>query len=215
MHRLRLTLDSPAGDAFRFAAGQYVQVVAPGGRAIPFSVASAPERLPEFEIHFRPVPGSDDAEVMLALIENAQTFEIEGPFGDVSVEGPTATPLCLIAGGTGIAQCLAIVDHLERVGQRESVHLVWSVSAPAHAYAQDMLEGTARRTRWFRFQIAIDVPGEANGAVATLRRDGVPAEPEVILAGSPPFVYAVCDAIDALGGSPGRLRSDVFAYAPR
>jgi NAD(P)H-flavin reductase len=210
-----MTLESPASDAFRFAAGQYVRVVTPDGRAIPFSVASAPERLPEIEIHFRPLPGSDDAKAMLALVENARTFEIEGPFGDVFVAGPTATPLRLIAGGTGIAQCLAIVDHLERVGQREPVHLVWSVSAPAHAYAQDILESVARRERWFRFEIAIDVPGEANGAVATLRRDGVPAEPEVILAGSPPFVYAVCDSIDAQGGAPGRLRSDVFDYAPR
>lgn len=215
MHRLCLTLEPPASEPFRFAAGQYVRVVTPDARAIPFSVASAPERLPEIEIHFRPLPGSDDAKAMLALVENTQTFEIEGPFGDVFVEGPTAARLCLIAGGTGIAQCLAILDHLERVGQRAPVRLVWSVSTPEHVYARDILEGVVRRQDWFRFEIAIDAPGDANGAVATLRRDGVPAEPEVILAGSPPFVYAVCDAIDALGGAPGRLRSDVFDYAPR
>ena len=187
----------------------------PSGLAIPFSVASAPERLPDFEIHFRPTPGAADAQAMQDLIARARLLHLEGPFGDVFVRGPTVSPLCLIAGGTGISQCLSIVGHLCACRQTERVRLLWSVSASAHLYAIEVLDGIRAHHGWFEPIAAVDEPDGQVGAIAALTRHGVPTEGEVILAGSPPFVYAVCDALDALGGYAGRLRSDVFAYAPR
>jgi CDP-4-dehydro-6-deoxyglucose reductase, E3 len=200
---------------FDFEAGQYLNVCHPTGLVIPFSIASAPEHLPRLSIHFRPLPGAPDAQAMLDLLATEGPFELDGPFGDVKIHGATDTPLCLVAGGTGVSQCHAIVDHLGFCRQAERVRLLWSVSTPSHLYDLAFFEGARAQHDWFELDVALDAPGETNGAVAHIRRCGVPPEPVIILAGSPGFVYAVVDAIAAGGGDPARLRSDVFAYAPR
>lgn len=211
IHRIDFQLD---GD-FAFAAGQYLNVCVPRGRLIPFSIASAPERLPHLSIHFRPVPGAADAEAMLELLSTGASVELEGPRGDVMVSAPTDGPLCLMAGGTGVSQCRGIVEHLGFGAQTETVRLLWSVSASDQLYDVPFFDSFGAQHAWFSFETAIDTPGGPTGAAAWIERYGVPPEPLVILAGSPGFVYAACDAITARGGDAARLRSDVFTYAPR
>lgn len=192
-----------------------MRILPPTGAPIPFSVATAPERLPDFEIHFRPLPGVPDAAVLLELLSSARTLTLDGPHGDVFVHGPTPAPLCLIAGGTGIAQCLAIIDHLARCNQTQPVRLLWSASDRAHLYARRRLAVWRREHRWFEFETVVDTPTAPSGALAVLARTGVPEEPEAIVAGGPAFVYAIADAIRAATATPPRLRADAFAYAPR
>ncbi len=85
---------------FEFSAGQYIYLHA-GQQRLPLSVASAPARLPELELHYRSTPGDPDAAALDALLLHAHELTLAGPHGDVVVTGPTGEPLTLIAGGTG------------------------------------------------------------------------------------------------------------------
>jgi NAD(P)H-flavin reductase len=202
-----------SADDFTFDAGQYVEIRHPDGLTIPFSLASAPERLPEIEIHFRPLPGRPEATALLALLTRGDELTIDGPFGDVSVRGPTRVPLVLCAGGSGIGQCLAIVEHLTHCAQRLPVRLVWSVREARHLYGIERLREWQRRHAWFAFDTWIDA-GDRNGACDALEEKRPPGDAEVIVSGGPGFVYAVTDTLAACGFR-GSVRSDVFAYAPR
>ena len=116
---------------FRHRPGQYLNVVHPDGGLIPLSIASAPERLPELELHYRPTPGVIQADLMNDLLAHTAAsaqWRIDGPHGNVTVEGPPTDTLWLIAGGTGIAQCCAIVEHLNRAAPTKPVTLLWSVT---------------------------------------------------------------------------------------
>jgi CDP-4-dehydro-6-deoxyglucose reductase len=208
-----ITLD--VDSEFHFNAGQYLNVVHPRGVRIPMSIASAPERLPHLELHFRALPGVPDAALMIELLDTAandsREITIDGPMGAVFVNGPTDADLLLIAGGSGIAQCRAIVEHLCFVRQRRDVSLLWSVTHADQLYCGAELEGLAP---WLRYTSRVDSNGE-NAAVAWLRDHVAKIDGRVIVSGSPGFVYAVNDALDAIGVSPASIESDVFSYAPR
>jgi CDP-4-dehydro-6-deoxyglucose reductase, E3 len=194
-------------------AGQYIHIVHPCGTRIPLSIASAPRRLPALELHYRSTPGNPDAVLLNELLTDSTALQIEGPYGDVWVDGPCAVELWLIAGGTGIAQAFGIVEHLRGVAQRAHVHLLWSVTALDQLYCETELRDAPD---WLDFHPLIDDPIQGNAVVQWLhRRDTPPPGGRIVLCGSPGFVYAVTDALDAIGTSAAVQQSDVFSYAPR
>jgi CDP-4-dehydro-6-deoxyglucose reductase len=203
-----LTLPAP----FPFHAGQYVNVVHPGGVRIPMSIASAPERIPELELHYRPLPGVAEAALMNELLDAGDAMSIEGPFGDVRVIGPLEEGLLLIAGGSGISQCRAIAEHLRCVEHAHPVCLVWSVTQRDHLYADDEL---SRFAPWLEYEAVVDTPQEKSAILAWLRSRTLPTSGRVIVSGSPGFVYAVLDTLNELGATHLAIESDVFSYAPR
>jgi CDP-4-dehydro-6-deoxyglucose reductase, E3 len=213
VRRITLTLHGP----FRHRAGQYLNIVHPGGVRIPLSIASAPHRLPRLELHYRPLPGVADAVLMDELLAQAaqghgDVVQIDGPHGNVAIEGPTPNELLLIAGGSGIAQCCCICEHLRSVAQIEPVRLVWAVTEPRQLYCDSELRTPSP---WLWYLPLIDVPGRANAAVEWLRQMDTPLRGRVVVSGGPGFVYAIDDALKAIGTADATVESDVFSYAPR
>jgi CDP-4-dehydro-6-deoxyglucose reductase len=205
---IELSLPAP----FPFHAGQYLNVVHPGGVRIPMSIASASEHLPRLELHYRPLPGVAEAALMNELLQSASELSIDGPFGDVRINAPLDEDLLLIAGGSGIAQCRAILYHLRHATHSRSVTLVWSVTQPDQLYCDAELRHFAQ---WLRYEAVIDTPEAKNAATAWLRTHALPKSGKIIVSGGPGFVYAVVDTLKELGVSGVSIESDVFSYAPR
>jgi CDP-4-dehydro-6-deoxyglucose reductase, E3 len=209
-----LTLAAP----FPFLAGQYLNVVHPGGARIPMSIASPPDRLPQLELHFRPLPGVPDAALMNELLaewpDTSRELQLDGPFGEVCFDGPCDKDVLLIAGGSGIAQCLSIIEHLRAAGQTHRVRLVWSVTHASQLYRDAALRDFAD---WLDYVAVVDSPGGENGAIRWLRREIPRRAGRVVVSGGPGFVYAVADALNELTEDPAdtSIESDVFSYAPR
>jgi len=206
---ISLTLASP----FSFDAGQYLYVVHPSGARIPMSIASAPERLPRLELHFRPLPNVADATLLLQLIDRTATdWLVEGPLGDVRVRGPLDSDLWLVAGGSGLSQCRSIVEHLKSVGHTRPVRLVWSVTDAEQLYCDAELR---RFGRWLDYTPLVDSPDRPNAAVAWLDETRPAIRGRIVVSGGPGFVHAVVDALERVGVGDATIESDVFAYAPR
>jgi NAD(P)H-flavin reductase len=190
--------------------------VHPGGARIPMSIASAPERLPQLELHFRSLRGVPEAqlmdEILLGAADGSRDVAIEGPFGNVCVDGPVENGLLLIAGGSGIAQCRGIAAHLRHARQTRDVQLLWSVTAPSQLYCDEELRGFAP---WLQYTALIDAPNSQNAAVVWLRRTAPPQADRIIISGGPGFVYAVADALTEIGAPVASVESDVFSYAQR
>jgi CDP-4-dehydro-6-deoxyglucose reductase, E3 len=197
---------------FPFHAGQYLNVVHPGGVRIPMSIASAPERVPELELHYRPLPGVAEAQLMNELLDAGTELSIEGPFGDVRITAPLTEDLLLIAGGSGISQCLAILEHLRRAEHARSVTLVWSVTQREHLYADAELRNFAT---WLNYEAVVDSPQATSAVLTWLRTHALPTSGRIIISGGPGFVHAVADTLSALGATNATIESDVFSYAPR
>ncbi|NJN51572.1 MAG: hypothetical protein HC809_07125 [Gammaproteobacteria bacterium] len=227
MYTARLTaVEQHAGDiriirlaataAFNFKAGQYLRILtgSPGdGRAIPFSIASAPRRSPELELHYKPIAGSADATAMNALLASTDSLSFDGPHGDVWIDESFVEPLTILAGGTGISQAHAIVDQLRPMRRRATVELIWSVARASDAFCASFFEEVADHRNWFGFERMVD-DADHTGAEGWLSARDAPLTGAVLLAGSPGFVYAMADLIGARGWRPD-LRADAFSYAPR
>jgi len=210
VRRIRFALDDPFG----FRAGQYLFVVHPSGRQIPFSIASGPHRLPELELHFRPLPGNEEAALMNELLRPEATVWFDGPNGDVHVATSTSRPLWLFAGGTGVSQALSIASFLATTSQRLPVRLVWSVVRRKDLYCETELRAFEKR-HWFRFEPVIDAPGDtANAAVRFIEqhRDDIATDARILISGGPGFVRSVADGLAAHGIERARLESDMFSY---
>jgi NAD(P)H-flavin reductase len=216
-HRILLRLEPPAAAAFLFRAGQYLNVVVDDVPAIPFSIASSPTRLPEIELHFFPLADSVEAGAMSELLARSARLTLEGPFGEVTVDAPSPRPLALIVAGTGAAQAYAIVEFLRSVEQRQPVRLFWHVGDRDALYCDADFRRFAENG-WFHYQPLVGASSgrSADGPADWLanERDHLAAS-DVVLCGSPDFVYSVVDDLHALDIRPCSVRSDVFAYAPR
>jgi CDP-4-dehydro-6-deoxyglucose reductase, E3 len=200
------------GSGFPFFAGQYLNVVHPGGVRIPMSIASGPDRLPQLELHYRPLPGVPEAALMNELLDGSRSLSIEGPYGDVRFDGPSDDDLLLIAGGSGISQCRAIIDHLRERQQTHRVRLMWSVTHAGQLYCDAELRAFAK---WLDYEPVVDVPNSENAAIEWLRKAALPQSGRIVVSGGPGFVHAVVDVLRAIGVGDAAIESDVFSYAPR
>jgi len=217
---LSITLTDP----FPFEAGQYLEIVHPDGTAIPLSIASPPERLPTLSLHYRSTPDSAEALRMDALISGLisgprsgllgakASLTIRGPAGDVRLAPEDDAPLLLVCGGTGVSQSLCLATAQRRRHPETAVELLACADHAADFYFEDLLPDGLAATL-----IADPERTDSNRGLAWLRSrvPSLDGRTRVIISGSPPFVWAVTDVLTAGGLPPGRLSSDVYAWAPR
>jgi CDP-4-dehydro-6-deoxyglucose reductase len=108
-----LYLRLPAAEAFSFEAGQYLDVMLPGGRRRSFSIASPPHDSRLLELHVRRVAGGEFSERLIDEPTRSSLLTIEGPLGQfVYRESRDAAPMLLVGGGTGLAPLLSILRHV-------------------------------------------------------------------------------------------------------
>ena len=210
VRRIRLNLDGP----FPFHAGQYLFIVHRSGRRIPFSIASSPHLLPSIELHFRPLPGNEEATLVNEILAGGDVIDLDGPHGEVMVTAACEAPLVLIAGGTGIAQARSIVEFLTIREQGAMVLLLWSVARREELYCDSELVAFTDRP-WFRYVPLIDMPGDAaNAAVRYVERQGrtLPAAGRVLLCGGAGFVRSVTAALLKRGIARERLQADMYSF---
>jgi CDP-4-dehydro-6-deoxyglucose reductase len=203
---------------FRFRAGQYLEIELPDGHSIPLSIASAPHRLPELHLHYRSTPGLVEAQLLderLAQLDQGDDLAIRGPFGSVCMQTPLAEPLLIIAGGTGGAQAMGLLDQLLAEPPSQPVILLWCADSGGDLYRRRWLESLDRA--WLTAECIVDANREASNLGLQWLRAQAPTlgHHQIILSGSPGFVYAAVDVLEAGGISQQQMASDVFDYSPR
>jgi len=207
VQRIRLTVDRN----YRFLAGQYLVVHGPGGVDIPLSIASAPEQLPQLQLHYRSTPGLAEAQAMdEALTEPA--LQVSGAAGDV-ICPPQDVPLLLIAGGNGAAQAFSCARHRAAQKARAPTTILWCADYQQNLYDTDELAQLPNITL---HTVIDDRRTKHNEALMWLARHaGAFADAHIILAGGPGFVYAATDVLTAQGVNESQLAADAYNYAPR
>ncbi len=110
-----LFLRLPAAESFSFEAGQYLDIMLPGGRRRSFSIASPPHDSRLMELHVRKVEGGEFSAPLFEHAARSSLLSIEGPLGQF-IYRAGAAPMLLIGGGTGIAPLLSILRHVVETG---------------------------------------------------------------------------------------------------
>lgn len=216
----------PAVEEFHFRAGQYLDVMLPGGRRRSFSIASPPHDASLIELHVRRVQGGAFTEQVFSAMTPGALLGIEGPLGQFYCRDPgperPAGPVILVAGGTGFAPVKAILRALLEGGERRPVHLYWGARHEVDLYQRDWLAARLERFANLAFVPVLSAPA---GDEASRYRTGFVHEAlvadfadlstaEVYAAGPPALIAALRSALPTRGLPPERLYFDSFAYAP-
>ncbi len=216
-----LFLRLPVAEAFTFEAGQYIDILLPGGRRRSFSIASPPHDARPLELHVRRVVGGEFTDRLFHEDMRAALLSIEGPLGTFTYRPHAAHPprMVLIGGGTGIAPLLSILRHLVENGIERDIQLYWGVRGQQDLYAHGTLEQLSRRAASFNY---VPVLSEATsgwcGATGWVHEAALKCIQdleaiEVYAAGPPAMIAAIQGEYDSRGSARTRLYFDSFDYA--
>jgi benzoate/toluate 1,2-dioxygenase reductase component len=199
---LRLEID--VDEALDFLPGQYVRLRPEGADfQRSFSMANAPgaTRLVFF---VRTVPGGQFSTWAAEQARPGAAIEVSRPHGTFFLR-PEARPRLFVAGGTGLAPFLAMLEVL--AANPESAAPATDVlvggRTPAHLFALDAVEALAARVPNLRVQVVVDEADDGRfrrgRATDLLAEFGLDPETRVYLCGPPPMVDAGRKAVVGLG----------------
>lgn len=222
-----LFLRLPIAEEFRFEAGQYIDILLPGGRRRSFSIASPPHDARPLELHIRRVPGGEFTDRLFHDDMRSSLLNIEGPLGTLTYrsEAGEAPAMLLIGGGTGIAPLLSILRHVIENGIHRHMRLFWGVRSEQDLYASARLEALSRAAgavdrASLSYAPVLSEPTTAwrglTGWVHEAAFKGVAdlEAIEVYAAGPPAMIAAIQHEYAARGSAMHRLYFDSFDYAP-
>jgi CDP-4-dehydro-6-deoxyglucose reductase len=217
---MRLVLRPARGERLRHLAGQYLDVLLPGGKRRAFSIANAPEDDDAgLELHVRHVPGGGFTDWVFGDMPEGAILRVEGPLGTFVPREDSERPMLFVAGGTGFAPVKAIIEHFLHLGSTRPMSFYWGVRAVADLYLADLPRAWVARHPSFAF-VPVYSDAVPPGARGGLVHDAALADHpdlsgfDVYMSGPPPLIEAGRHGFTAAGLPEDRLFYDSFEYAP-
>ncbi|NIM70266.1 MAG: 2Fe-2S iron-sulfur cluster binding domain-containing protein [Xanthomonadales bacterium] len=156
---MRLRLKLPKSQRLQFLAGQYVDILLPGGKRRAFSLANPPSLEDEIELHVRHVEGGDFTGWVFEHLKERDILRVEGPLGTFFVRHDEARPMIMMAGGTGFAPLKSMIEDLLEAGDRRSIHLFWGARTAEELYLHDLPGTWAAKHAHIRYRAALSEAG--------------------------------------------------------
>jgi naphthalene 1,2-dioxygenase ferredoxin reductase component len=213
-------LSPPDGQKFAFHPGQFAKLRFAKLPVRSYSMASQPGDA-DLEFHVRVVPGGAVSEYVASELKRGDTVEVRGPFGDAYWDEPDSArqgPLLLLAGGTGLAPIMSVLDAALGAGMPPAqIHMYHGVRAERDLYVSDRIASRVQE-RGIQFTPVFSeqrVDNARQGLVhEAVGKDFVSLHnARIYAAGPPPMVDAVV-SLATLRGAPGnQIRADAFYAA--
>lgn len=211
--RLSIALDDAA--SLSFLAGQYVNVQIPGStltRAYSFSSKPGAE-IASFVV--RNMLGGRMSEFLTKDARAGQTMSFTGPCGSFYLR-PSTRPMLFLAGGTGIAPFLSMLDVLAESGTKHPIRMVFGVTNDIDLVALEQLDAIKAKLPQFEYRTCVAAPESAHerkGYVtqhvdADWLSDG---DVDVYLCGPVAMVEAVRGWLGGLGVTPANFYFEKFS----
>lgn len=220
---VRMKLRFPAGEKVRFQAGQYLQVLLPGGERRSYSMANPPQQNDGAELHIRVLPDGAFSQFLSGGLAVGDTVEVELPHGDFHWREQHKGPVVMLASGTGFAPLKSMLEDAFRRGLRREISLYWGARTPSDLYLINLARDWATN-RGIRFEPVISESTAGDGwqgrtglvHEAVLADHASLAEHVVYACGAPPMVAAARHEFIALRNlPPDAFFCDAFAVATR
>ena len=235
----RITFQAP--DQFRFQPGQFVLLKVPdsyvktwnqrygtshGQVARPYSFASAPGRLPVFDLiikHQRAPRGKDvppglASTFLHSELKAGDTIEFGEPMGALYPADDGSAPILFVAGGAGVSPFVGLLEHLfeTKVNARRKIYLYLGVRGRSDLLLHDQFLKWTETERNFSYVPALSNPAAAdswNGETGYInlvldKHFPAPLDAEVCIAGSPIMMRETVKVLKAKGLADERIHHD-------
>ncbi|MDY0248609.1 MAG: 2Fe-2S iron-sulfur cluster binding domain-containing protein [Pseudomonas sp.] len=215
---VRLTVELADGEWMEFRPGQFMQFVVPGlGVLRSYSPSSTQQTLPKMEFLIRLIPGGVMSEFLEKQAETDQVLTMNGPYGAFFLrEEHKRAAHIFVAGGTGLAPVMSMIDTLHQSGGRKPPMLLSFGSAvPETLFALDDIE---LREQWLptleaRISVGCD-PEEGQylgNPVSVFNEDDVKSPDTVAyLCGPQPMIDAATQRLIELGVPAENIFAEQF-----
>ena len=204
-----------------YRAGQCFEWVVPGIR--PNRVYSAANRpgAGAIDFHVRVYPGGQMGAYVASALSVGQRLELLGPFGQFGLSSSDWRPAICVAGGTGLAPILAMLEEAFARGDHRPIHFYYGARCREELYEVDTLQRWAGEIGTFQFTpVLSDEPAGSDWAGARgLVSEIVAAELqdafglEAYVCGPAAMIDATVTVLEAAGLSQNDIHADRFVQA--
>lgn len=198
-----------------FLAGQYVNVAIPGTTETrSYSFSSKPgHRLTGFVV--RNVPNGKMSEFLSKTVQAGDKMTFTGPFGSFYLRD-VIRPVLMLAGGTGIAPFMSMLQVLNDKGTNQPIRLVFGVTNDFDLVAIEKLNELQDKFPWFEYRTVVAHPDsqhERKGYVTGhIENDWLNnGDVDIYLCGPVPMVEAVRGWLDTEGVKPKNFLFEKFS----
>ena len=135
---LSVKLRFPPNTPLTYLAGQYIDVIGPGGLRRSYSVANAPAADNQLQLHIRAVQNGAMSDYWFNQAKANDLVRINGPLGSFFMRPLAGLHMVFLATGTGIAPVKAMLEQLAStpaMDQPLSVTVYWGGREPQDLYA--------------------------------------------------------------------------------
>ena len=182
-----------------------------------YSIASAPES-DTVDLVVERVEDGEVSPYLADALAAGDELEFRGPIGGFFVwHSALGGPLQLIAGGSGVAPFLAMLDHHAASGSQVPVRLLHSARTIDDVIARERLERHAGRGVGVAIALTRAPPPGWTGLTGRLTRDvlrhrvwPMAERPSVLVCGPTAFVEFVVDSLVEVGHPADRIKTERF-----
>jgi propane monooxygenase reductase subunit len=204
---------APTG-SMPFVAGQFVNVIVPGGTAArSFSMANGSADADRIELICKVLPGGAFSGYLEQAARPGDAVEVAGPFGALAIR-LSHRELVMVAGGSGLAPLLAMLIDLARKRSERPVTLFFGARTVEDLYALDDIAALAEDLNLTFVPVVQQPPAGWTGA-SGLVTDALAAArdswvADAYLCGPPAMIDAARDLLVSRGVRPQNVYFDAF-----
>lgn len=202
-----LVFEREGGVPLDFLPGQWVNLMLPlpeGETKRSYSISSAPDGSPRFEIAVTRVLGGKGSELLHSLPDGS-VLRAVGPHGLFTRTPAEISPALFVATGTGLAPLRSMLHAALRAGSRPPLWLLFGARYEDDILYKAELEAITRENPSMRYEVTLSQPSASwagrRGYVQAhvpellreLRASAAPEEPHIYICGLDRMVSAVRD----------------------
>jgi NAD(P)H-flavin reductase/ferredoxin len=172
------------------------------------------------EFHVRVYPGGRIG-ALVADMTAGQPLQLMGPYGQFRLSGNDWRPALFVAGGTGLAPVMSLLEHAAATQDKRAIRLFYGARSQDELYCLDRIEALRAGLHDFTFTpvLSDEPPSSAWTGARGLVTDVLAEEVgdafglEAYLCGPPPMIDAAVEVLTRFGALEQDIRSDRFVQA--
>jgi NAD(P)H-flavin reductase/hemoglobin-like flavoprotein len=209
--------------AYQFLPGQSLSMEIPQRPRLwrYFSPANAPRRDGSIDLHVQQIDGGQVSPTVVRSLKVGDAVKLGAPVGErLTRREGDARDLLMVAGGTGLAPLLAVLEQIDQEWTRSRtaprVHLLHGVRMAWHLYDRPRLRELAQSRQWFDYTEVVSddpsYPGTRGKVGAVAARQALYGRTAMVC-GGPQMVAHTLEQLSRAGMRPEDIKYEHFYYA--
>ena len=213
----RLRLRIVGGGGMKFTAGQFANIQIPGTQLLrPYSMANSPGEDNVLEFIVKVFPEGRFSQLLEQQLRAGDRLQVHGPYGELRIR-LSHRDIIMVAGGSGLAPLLSMLQQLADKGNERPVHLFFGARTSDDFYCIEEIQAAQQRMPALEFIPALseDCPDDWRGetglvteAISRYRESF--RHYDAYLCGPPAMIDAATSLLVERGVRPRNVYFDAF-----